>query len=271
MPDRLYFSKEILDTLRHRSLKLLILGDSCYDVYHYGTVKRISPEAPIPIFDLKRSETKQGMAANVYQNFKSLGADVDFQTRYCEKKHRYIDIKSNQQLLRVDESIEPQGQTRINYDGLKINDYDAVVISDYGKGFVKYFDYELIREIFKGPIFLDTKDRSLNLYKGAIVKINQFEYEISDRGTALQDLIVTYGGEQVTWRDQVFYPPTVDAHDVCGAGDTFLAALAFCYVATESMPIAIEFAMLAATVTVKHIGVYAPTISEIVDEIDKSS
>jgi D-beta-D-heptose 7-phosphate kinase/D-beta-D-heptose 1-phosphate adenosyltransferase len=49
-------------------MKILLVGDSCYDIYHYGEVKRISPEAPIPIFDLKYSEKKYGMASNVYEN-----------------------------------------------------------------------------------------------------------------------------------------------------------------------------------------------------------
>ena len=84
-------------------MKILLLGDSCYDVYHYGEVKRISPEAPIPVFDLKYSEKKYGMASNVYENLKALGADVHIHTNFKEIKNRYIDIKSKQQLLRVDE------------------------------------------------------------------------------------------------------------------------------------------------------------------------
>lgn len=241
----------------------MLIGDSCHDVYHYGEVKRISPEAPIPIFDLKYSEKKYGMASNVYENLKALGADVHIHTNFKEIKNRYIDIKSKQQLLRVDEKNDKGGFTGIMYDLINYESYDAIVISDYGKGFFSITDYEILRENFEGPIFIDTKDRNLDLYEGAIVKINQYEYENSDFGMDLEDLIVTYGGEKVTWKDKTFYPPKVDAHDVCGAGDTFLAALAVRFIETNDMSTAIEFAMKAAAVTVKHTGVYAPTREEI--------
>ena len=242
-----------------KSLKILLVGDSCYDVYHYGEVKRISPEAPIPIFDLKYSEKKYGMASNVYENLKSLGAEVHIHTSFKEIKNRYIDIKSKHQLLRVDEKNDNGGFTGIMYDIIKYDTYDAIVISDYGKGFFKREDYEILRENFEGPIFIDTKDTYLDHYEGAIVKINQHEYEKAGPVTNVDDLIVTYGGEKVAWKDKVFYPPKVHSYDVCGAGDTFLAALAIKYVETNNMEDAIEFAMKAAAITVKHIGVYAPT------------
>ena len=244
-------------------MKILLVGDSCYDVYHYGEVKRISPEAPVPIFDLKYSEKKYGMASNVYENLKALGATVHLHTIFKETKNRYIDIKSKQQLLRVDEKVSNTQYSKPDYHTINYDNYDAIVISDYGKGFFSYSDYETLRELFDGPIFIDTKDRNLDLYEGAIVKINQYEYEKSDLGAKLDDLIVTYGGEKVTWKDKTFYPPKVDAYDVCGAGDTFLAALAVRYVETHRMEYAIEFAMKAAVVTVTHIGVYAPTREEI--------
>jgi D-beta-D-heptose 7-phosphate kinase/D-beta-D-heptose 1-phosphate adenosyltransferase len=246
-------------------LRILLVGDSCYDIYHYGEVKRISPEAPIPIFDLKYSEKKHGMASNVYENLKALGAEVHIHTSFKEKKNRYIDLKSKQQLLRVDEKIDELSFNSIMYGAINYEYYDAIVISDYGKGFFKYSDYQILRENFDGPIFLDTKDRNLDLYEGAIVKVNQYEYDVSDLGTELDDLIITYGGEKVTWRDKTFYPPKVHAYDVCGAGDTFLAALAVRYVETNNMEEAIEFAMKAAAITVRHIGVYAPTRKEIED------
>lgn len=251
-----------------KSFKILLVGDSCYDVYHYGEVKRISPEAPIPIFDLKYSEKKKGMASNVYENLKTLGAEVHIHTSFKEKKNRYIDIKSKQQLLRVDEKVDEFSFGGIVYGAINYDCYDAIVISDYGKGFVNHRDYSKLRENFEGPIFIDTKDTELDLYEGAIVKINQYEYDKSDLGCMVDDLIVTYGGEKVTWKDKVFHPPKVHAYDVCGAGDTFLAALAIGYLETEKMEDAIEFAMKAAAVTVKHTGVYAPTRGEI--EHDKT-
>lgn len=247
----------------------MLIGDSCYDVYHYGEVKRISPEAPIPIFDFKYATTKRGMASNVYENLKALGADVHIHTSFKETKNRYIDIKSKQQLLRVDQKTNEFEFSGIIYDLIDYETYDAIVISDYGKGFFNRSDYTKLRENFEGPIFIDTKDTYLDHYEGAIVKINQHELEKAGPATKVDDLIVTYGGEQVIWykklpdAPQLFFPPKVEAHDVCGAGDTFLAALAVRYLETESMEEAINFAMKAAAVTVKHTGVYAPTREEI--------
>lgn len=252
-----------------RKLKILLLGDSCYDIYHYGEVKRISPEAPVPIFNEKIVQTKEGMAANVKENLIALGADVDFFTDFKENKHRYIEEKSKQQLLRVDEplletiSIEPFG-----FDDMNFNRYDAIVISDYGKGYVNSMDYLMIRQAYRGPIFVDTKNRNLSLYKDAIIKVNQYEYDLSDKPD--ENIIVTYGGDLVLWNrkkpdaNMIFFPPKVEVHDVCGAGDTFLAALALGYLENNnSMEKAIFFAMKAAAITVKNIGVYAPTREEI--------
>lgn len=250
-------------------MKILLIGDSCYDVYHFGEVKRISPEAPIPIFDLKYSTKKYGMASNVYENLKALGADVHIHTNFKEIKNRYIDIKSKQQLLRVDEKNEKGGFTGIMYNLINYDTYDAIVISDYGKGFFNRSDYDILRENFEGPIFIDTKDTYIDHYEGAIVKINQYELEKAGPVTKIDNLIVTYGGTQVIWykpnpdAPELFFPPKVEAHDVCGAGDTFLSALAIRYLETESMNEAIKFAMKAAAVTVKHTGVYAPTREEI--------
>jgi len=263
MQENLNSLEETKDTPQQRSLKILLIGDSCYDYYHYGEVNRISPEAPIPIFDHKHTEKKFGMAANVLENLRALDVEVHFHTQFKENKNRYIDLKSKQQILRVDEKIKPEGFDHIIYDLIHYEYYDAIVISDYGKGFFRRSDYDILRENFEGHIFIDTKDPVLDLYEGAIVKINQYEHDKSDLGMYVKDLIVTYGGDMVTWRDRTFHPPRVVAHDVCGAGDTFLAALAVRYTETNDMPTAIDFAMKAAAVTVKHIGVYAPTREEI--------
>ena len=260
-----------------KQFKILLVGDSCYDYYHYGEVKRISPEAPIPIFDLKYSEKKNGMASNVSENLKALGAEVHIHTSFKETKNRYIDLKTKQQLLRVDDKIDDNGFKGIVYGVIKYETYDAVVISDYGKGFFNYDDYVKIRAEYDGPIFIDTKDRQLSRYKDALVKVNDSEYTKSDLWgiNSNQNIIVTYGGDQVVWRREhpeaarLYYPPKVDAYDVCGAGDTFFAALVFEYLRSgKDMEAAIRFAMKASAITVQKIGVYAPTLEEI--ENDKT-
>ena len=257
------------DTHQQGSLRILLAGDSCYDVYHYGEVKRISPEAPIPIFDFKYAQKKYGMASNVYENLKALGADVHIHTNFTETKNRYIDIRSKQQLLRVDQKTNEFDFSGIIYDLIDFDSYDAIVISDYGKGFFQKSDYTRLRENFKGPIFIDTKDTQLDFYQGAIIKINQHEYAKAGSPTNIENLIVTHGADNVVWfserpyAPEILFPPKVEAHDVCGAGDTFLAALAVRYLETDSLVEAIRFAMKAASITVKHVGVYAPTREEI--------
>jgi bifunctional ADP-heptose synthase (sugar kinase/adenylyltransferase) len=242
-----------------KSSKILLLGDSCYDYYHYGEVKRISPEAPIPILDFTHVTKKFGMASNVYDNLKALGVDVHIVTSFSENKRRYIDKKTGQQLLRVDEKINEEQYE--NVEAPLFSDYDAIVISDYNKGFLSYEAIEEIIQTFHGPIFVDTKKTDLARFESAIVKINEFEYEKAT--SYCSSLIVTRGGRNVTYGEDSYTPPRVDAYDVCGAGDTFLAALAFEYLRKNDMERAILFAMKAASITVKHIGVYAPTLEEI--------
>ena len=241
--------------------KILLLGDSCYDEYHTGTVTRISPEAPVPVFDLGSTVVKRGMAYNVYNNLVSLGAKVDIITEFRERKHRYIEDKTGQQLIRVDEKIKvvPVDTAEQNLDT-----YDAIVLSDYNKGFVTKGDAKKLRSKFDGPIFVDTKKKDLSQFDGCFVKINQYEYEQAEKLT--DELIVTYGSKKVEYKNRTYLPPSVETHDVCGAGDTFLAGLVFSYLNADDIDQAIKFAMQAAAITVQHRGVYAPTIKEVAHE-----
>jgi hypothetical protein len=62
-----------MSTPVQKQFNILLLGDSCLDVYQYGTVDRMSPEAPVPVFVPAHEETRPGMASNVYENLKALG------------------------------------------------------------------------------------------------------------------------------------------------------------------------------------------------------
>ena len=77
------------------------------------------------------------------------------------------------------------------------------------------------------------------------------------------ELIVTLGKDGVRYKDHAISTPPVEAFDVCGAGDTFLAALAFEYVQSKDILKSINFAIKAASVTIQHVGVYSPTLAEI--------
>jgi D-beta-D-heptose 7-phosphate kinase/D-beta-D-heptose 1-phosphate adenosyltransferase len=209
--------------------------------------------------------------SNVLENFRALGINPDYQTHFFENKNRYLDIRSKQQLLRVDQKINEEGISYVIHELNDYKSYDAIVISDYNKGFVSYSDLEKIQCEFNGPIFIDTKKTSMSKFSDMIVKINNDEYsKAGSNVTDLNNLIVTQGGDNVTWyppnpdAPKLFFPPKVDAYDVCGAGDTFFAALVFEYLRSYGdMEAAIRFAMKASAITVQKIGVYAPTLEEI--------
>jgi bifunctional ADP-heptose synthase (sugar kinase/adenylyltransferase) len=259
--------KEQMMSQQQKLFKILLLGDSCYDYYHYGEVKRISPEAPIPIFDHLYTTKKLGMMSNVLENFRALGIDPDYQTYFSENKNRYIDIKSKQQLLRVDQKTNENGINHVIHEIIDYKKYDAIVISDYDKGFLNYEDLYYITKSFSGPIYIDTKKTDLQKFKYVIFKINEHEY--NKLTTYPENMIVTAGEKGVFWKrpkpdeDLSFSVPKVEIHDVCGAGDTFLSALVFEHLRTNDMEKAIKFAMKAAAITVQKIGVYAPTLEEI--------
>jgi len=243
--------------------KILLIGDNGIDQYEYGNVDRISPEAPVPIINYTHSANKPGMAANVKDNLTNLGCSVDFvHGAKTSTKTRIIDNKSKQHLLRIDQD---QISNPVTIDLTTLQEYNAIVVSDYNKGSVSYETIETIRANYTGPIFVDTKKTDLKRFEGCFIKINELEYS---RVTSLPEgtpsgLIVTMGNKGVRYQEHEISTPQVEAFDVCGAGDTFLAALAFNYLVTNSILNAIDFAVKAASITIQHIGVYSPTLAEI--------
>ena len=207
---------------------------------------------------------KDGMAGNVCKNLEALGCTVDFLHGKTSEKNRLIDERSKQQLMRIDKDV---ASDPIVFDTAIPPIYDAIVVSDYNKGTVSY---ELIEELVQEvtvPIFVDTKKTDLARLNGCYIKINKLE---RSRATSLPDadkLIVTHGGDGAEWNGWVYAAEIAgDVTDVCGAGDTFLAALVYKFLQTNSMPEAIKFANQAAAVTVQHVGVYAPRLDEIQGE-----
>lgn len=234
-----------------------MIGDNCTDVYQYGTIDRISPEAPVPVFVPTHKEERAGMVGNVYANLTALGCEVNLLCGHNSVKTRLIDSRSKQQILRIDNDIQ---SAPIRFD-TAIPKYDAVVISDYGKGVV---DYQLVADLINEvtcPIFIDTKKTDLAHFQGAWVKINESEY--SKVTSECSGLIVTLGNRGAQCHEVVYPTQQIEVVDVTGAGDTFISALAFGYLETRSISTAIKFANKASAVTVQHFGVYAPGIEEI--------
>jgi len=243
-----------------RQFKILLVGDKCVDIYQYGTVDRISPEAPVPVFKYSHQEQRAGMAANVHNNLVNLGCTVDFRTGEKTTKTRLIDIRSHQQIVRVDNDVISR---TLRFGSLNEH-YDAIVISDYDKGTVSYDTIEDLKRSHI-PIFIDTKKTDLARLEGCIIKINTLEMSrATSTPSSYTDLVVTQGDKGVAWKGRNFPAKVVEVADVCGAGDTFLAALVYQYLDTKDIPTAIAFAIKASAVTVQRLGVYAPTLEEII-------
>lgn len=250
---------DLKNTQQQTKYKILLIGDNCTDVYQYGVVDRISPEAPVPIFKLLYEERRPGMAGNVEHNLKALDCNVTYLHSETSIKTRLVDKRSNQHIVRIDNDAKC---SLIKLDSNMSLDYDAIVVSDYDKGSVSY---ELIEQLIdtKIPTFIDTKKTDLARLEGAWVKINELEQ--SKVKSVCTGLIVTKGAKGA---ESIHYnlscaAPSVEVADVTGAGDTFLAAFTFMWLSTNSLELAMRYAIQAASITVQHFGVYAPTKEEI--------
>lgn len=254
------------DILQRDSFNVLLIGDSCIDEYKIGSIDRLSPEAPVPVIKITETQTVPGMASNVKKNLENIGVYADFITNNEEIiKTRYIDKRSGQHMLRVD--TEPPIVSWSGRSPFPIGDYDAVIISDYNKGFLTYENIESIIKQARGPVFIDTKKTQLADISAAHVyfKINELEYK-SARSIP-SNLIVTLGDRGAMYKNSntetLISTKPVDVVDVCGCGDTFLSALAVQYLYTKDIEKSIIFANIAAGVTVQHRGNYAPSYDEI--------
>jgi len=241
-------------------MKILVIGDSCHDVFVYGKCDRICPEAPVPVFTPKETKTNGGMARNVYNNIKSLvneNIEVSLVTNTnLITKTRYVDYKTNQMLLRIDDNDEADP---LGVDLFNLKDYDAVVISDYDKGFLTEEDIKFIIERY--PLtFIDTKKEIGDWIKGvSFIKINETEYKKNSTyldSLIKSQLIVTLGERGVKHDGIIFSPnQVVDALDLSGAGDTFLAGLVTSYIDDLDTIKAILFAQECAGKAITKKGV----------------
>jgi D-beta-D-heptose 7-phosphate kinase/D-beta-D-heptose 1-phosphate adenosyltransferase len=224
----------------------------------------------VPVVKIVETTSVPGMAANVHINLERLGIDADFITNNEQiTKTRYIDQRSGQHLLRVDD--EPVIVQWSGSSPYSIESYDAIVISDYNKGFLSYENIEQIIQSAQArnrPVFIDTKKTDLARFSAdhVYVKINELEYRTSISRPA--QFIVTLGDRGAMFTSpgigvKMFETKRVEVMDVCGCGDTFLSALAVQYLLTGSIEEAILLANIAAGITVQHRGNYAPTREEI--------
>ena len=243
-------------------MKILVIGDSCVDVFMYGIIERLAPEAPVPVIKPVSQKENPGMASNVVANLKALGADVDVITNSkIIRKVRYVDERYNQLVLRVDENDSCE-RIEIN-DGLRDSGYfDAVIISDYCKGFLHEDDIQFICES-NDNVFVDTKKKLGNWISDCTyLKINSLEYEENKEffegslgNGVFKKTIVTKGNKGCSFNNKDY--PTVDVavKDISGAGDTFLAGLVVEYVKSNDIEKSIDFAQKCTQSVVQKHGV----------------
>ncbi len=303
--------------------KVLVVGDAMLDRYWYGDVERISPEAPVPVVAVKEEKDLPGGAANVARSVRALGAqctlfsisgddrEADSLEQLLGKddircrlerdkllntivKLRVISKHLHQQMLRIDFDCPVSKDARVKLldDYLKhLPEYDAVIISDYGKGGLGYIQ-EMIEaaRAASRPVVVDPKGDDYSGYRGAnLITPNRKEFEqvagrFRDnaelerkamklvRDLDLGGVLVTRGeeGMSLIQRDgQVVHVPARarEVFDVTGAGDTVIAAVGCAWAVGSSLDDAIHLANVAASIVVGKLGAATATPAEIMQEL----
>ncbi len=312
---------------------LLVLGDVMLDEYIVGSVTRISPEAPVPIFLPRNTYYSLGGAANVANNIRFLGGRASLYGRIgsdeagrkfsslatehqidCQgmtvsrhgysttKKCRYVTETS--QIFRADHETsvplsEDEETSILSRLDDHIAEFDAVLLSDYGKGFLTS---RLLRHIIRVaneneiPVLVDPKTSNLANYAGAsLIKPNLNElYHLSNSdsladhsGVAFDSVfsslqaicrdhhiaggIATLGsrGMCVTFdRSREHIPAeSVAVFDVTGAGDTVLACLGMSLASGLDLFDSAKLANLAASKAVSERGTSPVTIKALTSKV----
>jgi D-beta-D-heptose 7-phosphate kinase / D-beta-D-heptose 1-phosphate adenosyltransferase len=303
--------------------KILVVGDLIIDQYLWGTCDRISPEAPVQVITIQNENMVLGGAGNVINNLHSLHAEVDvisvigecdasiklnnllskinIDTKYLVTQNDRITsmksriISAQQQVVRFDREsvieINNESQEIIIQTFKKIvNNYDVVLLSDYGKGVLTSNLTQSLISIANQnskKILVDPKGLDFSKYKGAyLMTPNKKEacaatnIDIKDTKSLTNALIrlkdqcnlklslITLSDEGVAIFDhELRIYPTVarEVYDVTGAGDTVLASLGFALSCNKDIDEAVKFANLASGVVVGKIGSATATLDEIIE------
>lgn len=271
--------------------RILVCGDSMEDVYWWGEVDRISPEAPVPCVRVVREESRPGAAANVVRNCEALGAEVENLTLSVARKIRVV--ARNQQVVRVD--FDKQAQMK-QVDFLftafqhKIKTVDAVIFSDYKGGSLRDIAkmISLAKEA-KKPVFIDPKGHDYSRYAGATLlkpnvqelrdmmggwgSIEQMDYKAQclRQQTGVETLLLTQGAEGMTlYTSKIKFQVATNARevfDVTGAGDTTIATYAVARCLGYSNEEATTAANKAAGIVCGRFGTAVVTKEEVFDDL----
>ena len=288
--------------------KVLVLGDVMLDRYWFGATNRISPEAPVPVVKVQDIEERAGGAANVAMNIASLNVPValhgligqDDAGNALDKLLNSHNIQNHcvaltthptitklrilsrhQQLLRLDfeegfHNVE--SSDLLNKLAQNIQDYGALILSDYGKGTLESVQ-EMIQIARKAnvPVLIDPKGTDFERYRGAtLLTPNMSEFEavvghckddddIVAKGLKmiadfdLTALLVTRSEKGMTLirpNQAPYHLPTQakEVYDVTGAGDTVISVLATAIADGRPFEEACYLANAAAGVVVGKLG-----------------
>ena len=189
--------------------RVLVVGDAMLDRYWYGAVDRISPEAPVPVVRITRTEERVGGAANVANNIVALGAKASLlsvvgddeashqlealvaQTGITPYFGRDPKLKTTvklrvigrqQQLIRLDFENTPETEVLASQSATFENlcpQHDAVLFSDYGKGGLAHIGLMIAKAKALGKVVLvDPKGSDYTRYKSAtVITPNRAELE----------------------------------------------------------------------------------------------
>jgi D-beta-D-heptose 7-phosphate kinase/D-beta-D-heptose 1-phosphate adenosyltransferase len=313
-----------------RALKraqLLVVGDAMLDRYVYGDVRRVSPEAPIPVLAVGREVAMPGGAGNVVRNLTALGAAVAFVSvvgddqagadltglvggqqgvepwllvqgaRLTTQKTRFI--AAGQQLLRADQEVAKPIHPRLADRLVKIaSDAIAatrlVVLSDYGKGVLAGDTPARIIAAAHAAgrrVVVDPKGTDYARYAGAdVITPNRGELaeatgmDVSDgpgivaaarslrAAHGFGAVLVTRSEDGMTLVDGAgarhFPAEAAEVHDVSGAGDTVVAALAAALAIGRPLAVAARLANIAAGIVVGKVGTAVAREGDILEALD---
>ena len=333
--DQIDISHLISLTRHPPECRVLVLGDLMMDHYVWGNVSRISPEAPIPILQIERETEMPGGAASVVLNLRQFGADVvccgmvgndaegeslvaalknagadttaivRADDRTTTLKTRYVGgvqsaARAMQHVLRVDrEDTTPIDEAVVEELIAKvetvINDCNAILVSDYGKGLLTT---DLMQRVIAAaraagkPVLVDPKlGDDFSMYKGAAgITPNRLETErVTGIAPREPDSMNMAARQLVTSLELDFALITVDrdglyvhaennvstllpsrprsVYDVSGAGDMILSTLGFFLAAQTPLPCAAYLANVAAGIEVGKLGVNTVSLAEIRTEL----
>jgi D-beta-D-heptose 7-phosphate kinase/D-beta-D-heptose 1-phosphate adenosyltransferase len=314
---------------KFKGKRILVAGDLILDHYIYGKVDRVSPEAPVPVVWANRENFVCGGSANVGLNLVALGAyaglcgvvgndhfgnvlfslmkENRIDTRYAAKvggrpttlKTRIIG--NHQQVVRLDwESLEPLAPETNNTLAGKIkkhiDDFDALIIEDYGKGVVNpVFLSEVVGLCKKKKkiITVDPKEEHFDYYENVTALTPNLKEAENAAGVKIKNksdipllgdmimaklkpsaLLITLGEDGMMLFDGKgrHHIPTfaLEVFDVTGAGDTVIAVFTLALACGASFLEAATIANFAAGIVVGKRGAATTSKQELFKRIDES-